>query len=266
MNHHQTFAFAVLLALCACTEPAAPPRPSSEPEQPPPPPVAAARDTVMKIDNTTDTLVYYRSKTGRIYKMRIAGTDEFQEEGGATDADICGTDEFRGSARKAAKTSIVQANMEDFPSVATMRASLEDDETMKIKVQRGAPRVAEEKRNVTLVRVFLLAIKREDDNDFHIIIGDSPDASASELFNIELSGVPATGSSRTALQAMRDKFENEFDGICGQRYARFEDGVEADVGGSLFFDIDHDAGVVGPQGMRPNTAWEIHPITSLDLR
>jgi hypothetical protein len=35
------------------------------------------------------------------------------------------------------------------------------------------------------------------------------------------------------------------------------------VTGSLFFDVDHPAGAVGPQGHRPQTAWEIHPISSI---
>jgi hypothetical protein len=37
------------------------------------------------------------------------------------------------------------------------------------------------------------------------------------------------------------------------------------IEGSLFFDIDHAAGVVGPEGKRPKKAWEIHPITKIKL-
>jgi len=29
--------------------------------------------------------------------------------------------------------------------------------------------------------------------------------------------------------------------------------------------VDHAAGVVGPQGMRPSTAWEIHPVTKIEF-
>ena len=35
------------------------------------------------------------------------------------------------------------------------------------------------------------------------------------------------------------------------------------VCGSLFYDISHSPGTVGPQGLRPGTAWEIHPVTSI---
>jgi hypothetical protein len=35
------------------------------------------------------------------------------------------------------------------------------------------------------------------------------------------------------------------------------------VTGSLLYDIDHAAGAVGPTGHRPKSAWEIHPVTSI---
>jgi hypothetical protein len=35
------------------------------------------------------------------------------------------------------------------------------------------------------------------------------------------------------------------------------------VTGSLFFDMDHLAGVVGTGEFKPQTAWEIHPVTSI---
>jgi hypothetical protein len=37
------------------------------------------------------------------------------------------------------------------------------------------------------------------------------------------------------------------------------------VTGSLFFDVDHKAGSVGPTGMRPKTAWEIHPVSDIQF-
>jgi hypothetical protein len=52
----------------------------------------------------------------------------------------------------------------------------------------------------------------------------------------------------------------------GSSYRKYNHPIPVIVEGSLFFDIDHVAGVVGPQGMRPTTAWEIHPITKLVLQ
>jgi len=39
--------------------------------------------------------------------------------------------------------------------------------------------------------------------------------------------------------------------------------IAVEVQGSLFYDIDHEPGVVGPLDMQPRTAWEIHPISEL---
>jgi hypothetical protein len=37
------------------------------------------------------------------------------------------------------------------------------------------------------------------------------------------------------------------------------------VEGSLFYDVDHAPGAVGPRDMKPTTAWEIHPITQIQV-
>jgi hypothetical protein len=37
------------------------------------------------------------------------------------------------------------------------------------------------------------------------------------------------------------------------------------IEGSLFFDVDHAAGAVGPANMKPKSAWEMHPITKITL-
>src|SRR5437879_2768710 len=43
------------------------------------------------------------------------------------------------------------------------------------------------------------------------------------------------------------------------------DPVHVRITGSIFFDVDHAAGVVGPGNFKPKTAWEIHPITKLEF-
>jgi hypothetical protein len=52
----------------------------------------------------------------------------------------------------------------------------------------------------------------------------------------------------------------------GSGYRKYTFPIPVVVDGSLFFDVDHAAGVVGPAGMRPQTAWEIHPVTRLALQ
>ena len=51
-------------------------------------------------------------------------------------------------------------------------------------------------------------------------------------------------------------------------YLRFEDPVLVRITGSLFYDVDHEPGVVGsftPPSRVPATSWEIHPITEIVL-
>lgn len=49
----------------------------------------------------------------------------------------------------------------------------------------------------------------------------------------------------------------------GKKYEKHDPPVPVEITGPLFFDVDHDAGVVGPQGHRPKTAWEIHPVMDI---
>ena len=52
----------------------------------------------------------------------------------------------------------------------------------------------------------------------------------------------------------------------GPKYRVYDHPLPVIVEGPLFFDVDHGAGTVGPSGMKPRTAWEIHPITKLRLQ
>jgi hypothetical protein len=90
-------------------------------------------------------------------------------------------DNFAGTSRKAAKLSIAEATTEVFKDIKDLIKSLVSDKTMAkrkppIATTAGSNRVAEEKRNVR-VRAFLYAASREDDNDFHLIIGRAPRSS-----------------------------------------------------------------------------------------
>ena len=109
-------------------------------------------------------------------------------------------------------------------------------------------------------------MKKESDNDYHVIIGDNVKKTKATFFNIEISGVPKTGNAanKKALQTIRDFFEDNFVQLCGSKYAIFDSNpVPVSVQGSVFFDIDHKAGVVGPIGFRPKAAWEIHAVSAI---
>ena len=87
-------------------------------------------------------------------------------------------DKFQGTDRKAAKLSIVKKKAESFTDLRPLINSLTEESLMvhhvpKITKDSTMNRVDEEKRNVS-VRAFLYAASRENDNDFHLIVGRDP--------------------------------------------------------------------------------------------
>lgn len=182
-------------------------------------------------------------------------------------------DEFRGTARKAAKISIANARRESFANLDDLLADLPTDDEMinrrpRISSDRDSERVAEEQRNIR-VEAFLYAASREDDNDFHLILGDTATARRSTTYmNVELSGLPPEDHpDRDRLERVRRFYLNRFRGnVPGERYDFYDPPIPVRVSGSLFYDIDHRPGAVGPRSHRPETSWELHPVTFIEFR
>lgn len=104
-------------------------------------------------------------------------------------------DDFQGTARRAAKLDISDAAVEDFSDITDMIDSLPAEDTMiqhqpPIATNAQSGRVQEEERNVR-VRAFIYAASRENDNDFHLIVGRDPNRSPSTYMTMELSGLPS---------------------------------------------------------------------------
>lgn len=181
-------------------------------------------------------------------------------------------DNFEGKARKAAKLSIADAKIEEFDDVLDLIASLPSNKKMKervpkIKTDAKSNRVTEEKRNIR-VRAFLYAQSREDDNDFHLIIGRDPDASPEKYMTMELSGLPpANSASFKKLKAARNAYKKFFkNDLPGLSYEFPDPPIPVIIEGSLFFDMNHASGSKpGPQALRSRmpTVWEVHPITKI---
>src|SRR5947207_2323871 len=122
------------------------------------------------------------------------------------------------ASKKKAKLSGLAAVMADL-SVTLDRAGLPaldsiryDERATQPPIQTTATsnRVKEEKRNVR-VKAFIYAASRENDNDFHLIIGRSPDLTPEMYMTMELSGLPASNSaSFTKLKAARDAYKAFF--------------------------------------------------------
>jgi hypothetical protein len=182
-------------------------------------------------------------------------------------------DSFGGTDRRKAKLSIADAKVEKFADLSDLLDSLVKDATManhKPKITRAptSDRVAEEKRNVS-VDVWLYAASRENDNDFHIIVGRDPEDSTRRYMNAEVSGLPpANSNSRAKLAATRKSFQAIVQQQTpGLGYDFYDPPIAITVQGSLFFDVTHATGSKpGPASAKPKTVWEIHPITSMKAR
>lgn len=181
-------------------------------------------------------------------------------------------DNFTGTSRKSAKLSISAAAVEHFDDLRTLVDSLPSIQSMAdreppITTDARSRRVEEEERNAR-VRAFLYAASREDDRDYHLIVGSDPDARQKVCMTMEISGLPAARSRhRARLEAARNAFKDFFtDDLPGSGYDFYDPPIPLDVTGSLFFDKTHSTGTrPGPHKLRPlmPTIWEIHPISAI---
>ena len=183
-------------------------------------------------------------------------------------------DSFRGTSRKAAKLSIVPGKPDEFDDLKKLIKDLPDDADMAdhdppITTKPNSDRVPEEKRNVR-VEAFLYAASREDDNDFHLIIGRNSERSPSMYMTVELSGLPPKSSKHfSRLSKARNAYKTFFaDNMPGTTYDFYDPPIPVTVEGSLFFDMSHAHGSKpGPASLRKDipTIWEIHPISKIEF-
>ena len=227
-------------------------------------------DTVYDLKEINDSKVIYRSPSGINYEVTMDFSAEADSGMFSTDASMdCSNDFFRGTHRKKAKTSIADIGFDNYAGLNAFINTLPSDNAMinynpPITKSVNSKRVFEEKRNARILNTFIYAIKRESDNDFHIILGNVPDDH--KYLNIENSGLPGTRSTYyRKLKSVRKKFEEKFGELCSSAYRRFNPPIPVEVEGSLFYDIDHRPGIVGPAGLRPATSWEIHPVTDVEF-
>ncbi len=185
-------------------------------------------------------------------------------------------DNYAGSDRKKAKLSIAPQNRASPVEYESLSELLYDRELLKsdrFMMNRNPPiskasdsdRVSEEDNNVA-VFCYLFAAAKEDDNDYHLIIGSVADKDSAVYMNVELSGLPTGGVFRAPLKDVRDDFKAFFgSNLPGATYRKFDPPIPVKITGSLFYDISHKPNVVGPADMRPRTAWELHPLTAIEF-
>ena len=186
-----------------------------------------------------------------------------------SDAVKCGGDIFAGRDRAIAKTHKATGEIRhfaDFNSFYSSGLVIPDDQMLNydpsITKLPESQRVSEETVNVTIDKVYIYGIYKEDDNDFHMIIGNGYTGAKMKLFNAEVSGLP---DDNDGLLGVRSKIIEQFGDIPCKSGAFKPVGtlIPITITGSLFFDVDHKAGVVGFGIYKPTTAWEIHPVTNI---
>jgi hypothetical protein len=199
---------------------------------------------------------------------------------------------FTGIYRAAAKTSIARkgqttAPTEEYANLPALLATVPKDSALRAKysflkpMHHKAPgtRVQEEQRNVRVRECWILVVKyekskitiakngkkkRTGDNDFHLVIGSSPNPESGQRMNMEVGGLP-TGSGPD-LEKLRDS-RSEFLSMCTKTppagtFARFNPPIHAMIEGSLFFDGEHTADQIAP-AYHLKTTWEVHPILKI---
>lgn len=180
-------------------------------------------------------------------------------------------DSFQGTSRKAAKLAIVAGKPDPFDDLKKLIDDLPKDKAMvahvpPITTKATSDRVSEEKRNVR-VQAFLYAASREDDNDFHLILGRDPKKTPMYM-TVELSGLPPKSSKHfKRLNKSRDAYKTFFSAnLPGTTYDFYDPPIPVEVEGSLFFDMSHAKGSKpGPKSLSSKipTIWEIHPISKI---
>ena len=176
-------------------------------------------------------------------------------------------DEYRGSARKAAKLAFSSADLQAFESLRTLRSSLPKQSTMAALGISSAPesgRHSKEDRNVRVTGL-LVAASKEDANDYHLILCHRPAQLGQWCFTAEISGLPTDDEPFFAeLEAARSQFLEFFgDEKPGTKYDIYDPPIPVRIAGSLFFAVNHGSGVVGPTGYKTKTSWEIHPVSEI---
>ncbi len=188
-------------------------------------------------------------------------------------------DAFTGSYRKDVKTSIWRVNgavapIEPYQDIESLLSSLPPDAAMRPRLDASGPaltepmsaaassRLPEEQHNVT-VPAYLRYVRKETDNDYHLILGSTADAAATYM-TAEVSGLPSGGIDLDTLTQVRNQLVTLLGHEPGpDTYQALIPPPSVSVTGSLFFDGGHVPGEVGPDQARTQAVWEIHPVTDL---
>jgi hypothetical protein len=180
---------------------------------------------------------------------------------------------FKGKFRPEAKTSYSSAAKESETDVESLLNKLPTDAVMTqqhpelvAKDQNHgnhAARIAAEQRNMT-VNAWLYWVGHQSDDDYHLILGDTPELSSGTVFmNAEISGLPKAHPTQQPFVKLRATLRQVLAANHNVNGA-FVNPLPVRITGSLLWDGEHrnphNVGPRKPVDIRPKKAWEIHPI------
>ena len=219
---------------------------------------------IVPIDSTTE-IPTSESKISRVDpdKLKVNFTKEASETYRI---------DYVGKVRAQAKTSMATRKTEFFETVGDLLASLPTDNYMrKTGVNDKSTRTIDENRNVLLKKAFIFHISKEPDQDFHLIVGDlNEQGEKVNILNVEIAGLPKDKTTRDYFfleRTRRQLYEKYPDFFTGNKktFAPKSKFPEITVRGSLFFDSHHSPNQIGSGAAKPNSVWEIHPVTYIEF-
>jgi hypothetical protein len=204
--------------------------------------------------------------SGCLNSSESATEDTFLSENHAQDPN----NSFLGKERADVKTSFLDSPADTFTNLKALFAALPSDEFMHaLKWRDDSPRTKSESRVICLTDVYIFAVIKEDDNDYHVVLGSVNDVDADQVFfTAEIAGLPDSGSKYFAtLTSVRTDFKNQFraQSSPGRIFLASSEKPPIhlrSITGSLFFD-NHHYGGYGAKHFRTTSVWEIHPVTSI---
>ncbi len=188
------------------------------------------------------------------------------------------SEEFEGSDRKTPKTTVVHGgDTRTFDGVDELIAYFETPERKqerwwgKMITKQTDERNAIELVNVTVRNAWIYEISRQPDNDYHLLIGVSPDKDDGRYINAEISAINPDSDDAADLWSLRKDFVEQYQHHEGKpvpktkRFAQPQTPIHIRLTGSIFLDADHGRSAVGHGEIKNFTSWEIHPITKIQI-
>ena len=171
-------------------------------------------------------------------------------------------------SRRDAKLSVGNGPILQWDLINVIRLPSEHDmrcQVPPITTATASARVAEEQENVRF-RAFLYAATRENDDDYHLIVGSETGSETYMMTAVVTRLPPRNSHFFSQLKSARDSFEAFFGSHTPNfSYDFYDPPIPVEIEGSLLFNL---AGIQGPETMRPHvkTAWEVHPVTKILFR